>query len=115
MRTKREIDFHVEQLESKIRSESERNLKALTVAKLYYSVGAYEDARKYVSRFLTVKENSAKALHLNGQVRHRQVFALTSFTMCPAFLIRSLRLFTSGTALCNPTSAPLRRTPARRS
>ena len=46
LRTKRDVDRHVEQLEAKIHSESERALKALTVSKLYYNVGEYESAKR---------------------------------------------------------------------
>ncbi len=38
LRSRRDVDRHVEQLEAKIASETERNLKALTFAKLYFSV-----------------------------------------------------------------------------
>ncbi len=66
--SKRDVDRHVEQLEAKIHSESERNLKAFTVAKLYYNVGEYEAARKYLVRYLSVRENSAVAHKYHGQV-----------------------------------------------
>lgn len=66
--SKRDVDRHVEQLESKIHSESERNLKAFSVSKLYYNVGEYEAARRYLVRYLSVRENSAVAHKFHGQV-----------------------------------------------
>ena len=38
LRTKRDVEKHVAQLEAKIQSEAERNLKALTCAKLFLQV-----------------------------------------------------------------------------
>ncbi len=66
--SKRDVDRHVEQLQAKIQSESERNLKALSVAKLYYNVGEYEEARRFVTRYLQVRENSTAAHKHLGQV-----------------------------------------------
>ena len=68
-RSKKEVDRHVEQLEAKILAESERNLKAFTIAKLYVNVGEYETARKYLAKYISVRENSASAFKLNGQVK----------------------------------------------
>ena len=67
-RTKKDVDRHVEQLESKILSESERHLKSFSVAKLYVSVNEYETARKYLAKYISVRPNSSAAFKLNGQV-----------------------------------------------
>ena len=69
LRTKKDVDRHVEQLESKIHNENERNLKAFTIAKLYYNVNAYEAARTYLAKYISVRENSSMAFKLNGQVK----------------------------------------------
>lgn len=69
LRTKRDVDRHVDELESKIQSESERNVKAFTIAKYYFNVGEYETARKYLVKYISIKPNSSLALKLNGQVR----------------------------------------------
>lgn len=66
--SKRDVDKHVEQLEARIHSESERNLKAYTVAKMYFNIGEYETARKYMAKYLSVRENSAVGHRLHGQV-----------------------------------------------
>ena len=68
LRTKRDVDRHVEQLMAKIQSQTERNLKAFTIAKLYYNVGEFESARKYLVNYISVRENSATAFKLHGQV-----------------------------------------------
>ena len=68
LRSKREVDQHVEQLEAKIQSETERNLKAFSIAKLYFAVGDYESARRYLDKYLTVRNNSSGACKLQGQV-----------------------------------------------
>ena len=55
-------------LEASVSAESERNLKAFTVAKMYKDVGEYETAKKYVAKYLGVRENSSMALKLYGEV-----------------------------------------------
>ena len=37
-RTKKDVDKHVQDIHSKIRSPGERNLKGYSIAKLYYGV-----------------------------------------------------------------------------
>ena len=69
LRSKRDVDRHVEQLESKIHSEAERKLKAFTVAKLYFSVGEMQEAKRYLDKYITVRENSSQAYKLYGQVK----------------------------------------------
>ncbi len=80
--SKRDVDRHVEQLEAKIHSDTERNLKAFTVAKLYYNVGEYESARRYLARYISVRENSAVAHKYLGKVQealHNREGALASY------------------------------------
>jgi E3 SUMO-protein ligase RanBP2 len=82
LRSKKDVDRHVEQLEAKIHSESERTLKAFTVAKLYYNVGEYESARKYLAKYIAIRDNSSQAYKLNGQVLealHQRERALQSY------------------------------------
>lgn len=45
----------------------QRNLRCYNIAKLYYQVGDYESARRYVSCYLEVKEDAAGAHKLLGQ------------------------------------------------
>ena len=38
-RTKKDVDKHVQDINSKIKSSSERNMKGYSIAKLYFAVG----------------------------------------------------------------------------
>jgi hypothetical protein len=63
MRSKRDVDRHVEQL------EAERNLQAFAIAEMYHNVGEYEMARKYLGEYISgLEEYSSRALKLHGQV-----------------------------------------------
>lgn len=46
----------------------QRNLRCLAFAKLYYRIGDYEQARRYVSCYLSTKPHSAEAQLLLGKV-----------------------------------------------
>ncbi|XP_045463199.1 E3 SUMO-protein ligase RanBP2-like [Harmonia axyridis] len=61
-----EVDKHVESCLKKITNERERNNRSYTFAKLYYNVGDYEQTRRYVSSYLSVKPKSAEAHYLLG-------------------------------------------------
>lgn len=61
-----EVDKHVENCLKRINNEKERNLRSLSFAKLYYKVGDYQQARRYVQMYLNLKSTSAEAQHLLG-------------------------------------------------
>ncbi|KAK0080119.1 hypothetical protein PV325_000425 [Microctonus aethiopoides] len=67
-KTKTSVDRHVQEVFKKVRDENERNLRCYHIAKLYYSVGDYESARRYLSSYLEVKNESAVAHKLLGQI-----------------------------------------------
>ena len=85
-RTKKEVDKHVQDINSKIKSVSEKNLKGYSIAKLYFGVSSiivkfhsilllptsqvedYENARRYLASYLLEKDTSAVAHKLNGQI-----------------------------------------------
>lgn len=46
----------------------QRNLRCFAFAKLYYKVGDYENAHRYISSYLSVRSTSAEAHHLLGQI-----------------------------------------------
>ncbi|XP_018328177.1 E3 SUMO-protein ligase RanBP2 [Agrilus planipennis] len=69
--TKLEVDKHVENNIKKINNERERNLRGYAFAKLYYKVGDYESARRFVSAYLHVKP-SAEAYNLLGKTLEKQ-------------------------------------------
>lgn len=50
----------------KCRFSLQRNNRSYTFAKLYYNVGEYEQTRRYVSSYLSVKPKSAEAHYLLG-------------------------------------------------
>ncbi|XP_011144790.2 E3 SUMO-protein ligase RanBP2 [Harpegnathos saltator] len=65
-RTKKDVDRHVQNIFSKLWNENEKNLRSYNVAKLYYQVGDYESAKRYVSSYLEVRDESASAHKLLG-------------------------------------------------
>nr|XP_023030195.1 E3 SUMO-protein ligase RanBP2 [Leptinotarsa decemlineata] len=66
-KSKLEVDRHVDNCLKKINNETERNLRCFSFAKLYFNVGDYEQARRYVSSYLSVKPRSAEGYHLLGK------------------------------------------------
>lgn len=72
LRTKKDVDKHVQQICEKVPSEVERNLKGFTIAKLYFNVGDFETARKYLAKYISVRENSSAAFKLNGHILESQ-------------------------------------------
>ncbi|KAK0161304.1 hypothetical protein PV327_009789 [Microctonus hyperodae] len=67
-KTKTSVDRHVQEVFKKVRDENERNLRCYHIAKLYYQVGDYDSARRYLSSYLEVKNESAVAHKLLGQI-----------------------------------------------
>eukprot|EP00096_Caligus_rogercresseyi_P009702 TRINITY_DN3341_c0_g1_i2.p1 TRINITY_DN3341_c0_g1~~TRINITY_DN3341_c0_g1_i2.p1 ORF type:complete len:1855 (+),score=585.20 TRINITY_DN3341_c0_g1_i2:261-5825(+) len=66
--SKKSVDSFVGKLEESTSSSYHRNLKGFEIAKMYYDVGALESARIYVSNYLSVRESSASAHQLKGQL-----------------------------------------------
>ncbi|XP_015598012.1 E3 SUMO-protein ligase RanBP2 isoform X2 [Cephus cinctus] len=66
-RKKTQVDRHVQDVLQKLKTEDEKKLRHYNFAKLYYQVGEYESARKYVSSYLEVRENVPGAYKLLGQ------------------------------------------------
>nr|XP_034186328.1 ranBP2-like and GRIP domain-containing protein 4 [Osmia lignaria] len=66
-RSKKEVDRHVKDIFTKLKSSEEKNLRYYNIAKLYYQVGDYESAKKYVSNYLEIRDKSAGAHKLLGQ------------------------------------------------
>ncbi|KAJ9581134.1 hypothetical protein L9F63_023687, partial [Diploptera punctata] len=66
-RTKKDVDRHVQDVMRKLKTEDERNLRSYNIAKLYFMVGEYELTRRYVSSYLSMREDSASAHKLLGQ------------------------------------------------
>ncbi|XP_014235888.1 ranBP2-like and GRIP domain-containing protein 3 [Trichogramma pretiosum] len=71
LRTKKDVDRHVNDIFRKIPDETERNLRSYKIAELYFNVGDYENARRYLSRYLEEKKD-AKAYKLMGQIHEAQ-------------------------------------------
>ncbi|XP_012274477.1 E3 SUMO-protein ligase RanBP2 [Orussus abietinus] len=66
--TKKDVDRHVQEIFRKLKTENERNLRCYNIAKLYYQVRDYAAAKKYVSSYLEIREESAGAHKLLGQI-----------------------------------------------
>ncbi|KAJ8686803.1 hypothetical protein QAD02_022597 [Eretmocerus hayati] len=66
-RTKKDVDRHVQDIFRKLPDENERTLRCYKIAELYYNVGDYESARRYLSRYVETRKE-AKALKLMGQI-----------------------------------------------
>ena len=67
-RSRKEVDRHVEQLESSIKSEAELSLKALNVSKLYYNVKELDLALKWILKYINHRPNSAVAFRQLGLI-----------------------------------------------
>ncbi|XP_036335506.1 E3 SUMO-protein ligase RanBP2-like [Rhagoletis pomonella] len=70
-KTKKEVDAHVRTALSKLRSETERQLRSFTIAKLYYKINEYSTAEQYLCSYLSVKEDNDQAHKLLGQCYQR--------------------------------------------
>ena len=90
-RTKRDVDKHVQDIHSKIKQATERNLKGYSIAKLYFGVSFsfpvlyqfqqhnslliqvedYENARRFLASYLLEKDTSSVAHKLNGQISEK--------------------------------------------
>ena len=46
----------------------QRKLRGYNIARLYYNVGEYESARRYLSEFLSVRPKTTDAHRLLGQI-----------------------------------------------
>ncbi|XP_044270326.1 E3 SUMO-protein ligase RanBP2 [Tribolium madens] len=78
-----DVDKHVEECLKKINNETERNLRCLSFAKQYFKIERYEDARRYVSTYLSARPNSAEAHCLLGKCLEalgRKEAALQAYT-----------------------------------
>ncbi|KAI4490963.1 hypothetical protein M0802_010539 [Mischocyttarus mexicanus] len=67
-RSKKDVDRHVQDIFRKLKDDNEKPYRCYSIAKLYYQVGDYESAKRYVSSYLEVREESASAHMLLGQI-----------------------------------------------
>ncbi|KAK7485488.1 hypothetical protein BaRGS_00023298 [Batillaria attramentaria] len=67
-RRKQDVDRHVSSILGRIKEERERNAKGYQIARLYFEVGEYETARRYLASFLSVRETVPQAYRLLGQI-----------------------------------------------
>ncbi|KAL4232099.1 E3 SUMO-protein ligase RanBP2 [Mactra antiquata] len=67
-KTKRDVDRHVSHILNRIREEKERNARGYQFAKLYYGIGDYESAKRFLQAFLSVRDTVPQAHTLMGQV-----------------------------------------------
>lgn len=61
-KTKRDVDNHWSEINRKIPSEIERNLKAWTVSKLYFNVGEHDLAIKFLDKYDSARKNAPQVL-----------------------------------------------------
>merc|ERR1712045_301468 len=67
-KTKRDVDNHWSEIDRKIPSEQERNLKAFTVAKLYFNVGELDQAIKFLDKYDSARKNAPQSFRLRGRI-----------------------------------------------
>ncbi|XP_014610617.1 PREDICTED: E3 SUMO-protein ligase RanBP2-like [Polistes canadensis] len=67
-RSKKDVDRHVQDIFRKLKNDNEKPYRCYSIAKLYYQVGDYESAKRYVSSYLEIREESASAHMLLGQI-----------------------------------------------
>lgn len=65
-RNKQDVDKHVASLKSKL-SSREFNVRAYSVARLYFVVGDYTSCQKYIEQYISLKGNDAASHKLLGQ------------------------------------------------
>ncbi|XP_066979899.1 E3 SUMO-protein ligase RanBP2 isoform X2 [Macrobrachium rosenbergii] len=68
LRSKKDVDRHVRDILNKVRTEDERKVRGYNIARMYYNVGEYESARRYLSEFLSVRPKANDAHRLLGQI-----------------------------------------------
>ncbi|KAK7072855.1 hypothetical protein SK128_020456 [Halocaridina rubra] len=68
LRTKKDVDRHVRDVLNKVRTEDERKLRGYNISRLYFNIGEYESARRYLSEFLSVRPKAVDAHRLLGQI-----------------------------------------------
>jgi Tfp pilus assembly protein PilF len=68
-RSKRDVDRYVSELERTTKNDIERDIKSLTVAKLYFNVGEYHTALAFLDKYDLCRKNSSPSLKLRAQVR----------------------------------------------
>ncbi|XP_064087271.1 RANBP2-like and GRIP domain-containing protein 5/6 [Macrobrachium nipponense] len=68
LRSKKDVDRHVRDILNKVRTEEERKVRGYNIARMYYNVGEYESARRYLSEFLSVRPKANDAHRLLGQI-----------------------------------------------
>ncbi|OAD60504.1 E3 SUMO-protein ligase RanBP2, partial [Eufriesea mexicana] len=66
-RSKKDVDRHVKDIFIKLKNSEEKKLRCYNIAKLYYQVGDYESAKRYVSNYLEIRDKSPGAYKLLGQ------------------------------------------------
>lgn len=88
----------------------QRNLKSFSFAKLYFSVGDYEQARRYVSSYLNVKPKSAEGYHLLGKClekMNKKDAALEAYKNSLEIDPKQNNLVIKGKIFCSAFSVPL--------
>uniref|UniRef100_A0A069DXZ9 Putative ran-binding protein ranbp1 n=1 Tax=Panstrongylus megistus TaxID=65343 RepID=A0A069DXZ9_9HEMI len=66
-RRKSDVDKHVKDLLRKVKNEHERNLRCYHIASMYYKAQDFDSAKKYVTMYLSVRDDSSLAHKLLGQ------------------------------------------------
>uniref|UniRef100_A0A0K2VK57 Nuclear pore complex protein Nup153 n=1 Tax=Lepeophtheirus salmonis TaxID=72036 RepID=A0A0K2VK57_LEPSM len=67
-RSKKDVDNQVLIMEENLPSEYQRNLKGFEISKMYFEVGAFDSAKTYIDRYLSVRESSAVAHRFKGKL-----------------------------------------------
>ncbi|KAK3769928.1 hypothetical protein RRG08_048139 [Elysia crispata] len=67
-RRKQDVDKHVNSILLRKRDEKERNVQGYQIARLYADIKEYSIARRYLSGFLSVRENVPSAYQLMGEI-----------------------------------------------
>ncbi|KAL8618871.1 hypothetical protein ACOMHN_000878 [Nucella lapillus] len=67
-RRKQDVDRHVSSILGRIKDEREKNAKGYQIARLYFEVGEFEIARRYLASYLSVRETVPQAFRLLGQI-----------------------------------------------
>ncbi|XP_077300108.1 ranBP2-like and GRIP domain-containing protein 3 [Arctopsyche grandis] len=71
LRTKPEVDRHVAKAFVKLRTDREKSYRGFSIGRLYFDIGEYETCVRYLTQYLTVKDNNAAAHSLLGQAYNK--------------------------------------------
>ncbi|ESO96148.1 hypothetical protein LOTGIDRAFT_231853 [Lottia gigantea] len=82
LKSKQDVDRHVRNILGRIKDEKEKTSRGYQIARLYYEIKDFESAKRYLTNFLSMRENVPQAHKLLGQINeslNQNELAIQSF------------------------------------